>query len=161
MLTKENVDLFITCFINAGNLKASSLKFSNDIEICTQGVLNWESIYLLKCAFENKNFISKDDTFVKVGLKDEDCFFKEALHTVETLYLNHNETKINLIEKVSFESYKNFDAILYINIEPYYYFKNNNIFEIILKELNRLINKEIEQQMQFLDIFNKYDFKFY
>ncbi|KEI79751.1 hypothetical protein N452_14605 [Clostridium botulinum A2 117] len=160
MLAKENVDLLIMCFINVAKLKASGLKFSNDIEIGTQGVLNWDAIDLLNCAFQNENFIGKENEYVKIGLKEEDSFFEEALNTIKTLYLKDEDNKIKIIEKVSLESDENFDAILYINIETYNYFKNNNIFEIVLKELNRLINKEIEQQMNFLDMFERYDFKF-
>ncbi|NFS07357.1 hypothetical protein FDE99_06235 [Clostridium botulinum] len=160
MLSKENVDLLIMCFINVAKLKASGLKFSNDIEIGTQGVLNWDAIDLLNCAFQNENFIGKENEYVKIGLKEEDSFFEEALNTIKTLYLKDEDNKIKIIEKVSLESDENFDAILYINIETYNYFKNNNIFEIVLKELNRLINKEIEQQMNFLDMFERYDFKF-
>ncbi|ABS40962.1 hypothetical protein [Clostridium botulinum] len=160
MLTKENVDLLITCFINAANLKASNFKINNDFEIGTQGVLDWDAIDLLSCAFEDKSFIGKDDIFVKIGLEENSSEFFNTLKTLETLYLKDEDNKIKIIEKVSLESYKNFDAILYINIETYNYFKKNNIFEIVLKELNRLISKEIEQQMKFLDMFEKYDFKF-
>lgn len=160
MLTKENVDLLITCFINAANLKASTLKFSNDIEIGSQGILDWDAIDLLNRVFQNENFIGMENECVKIGLKEEDLFFKEALNTITELYLKNKNSTIKIIEKVSLESYKNFDVILYINIETYNYFKNNYIFEIVLKELNRLINKEIEQQMKFLDMFEKYDFKF-
>ncbi|MHB8034884.1 hypothetical protein CF069_13285 [Clostridium botulinum] len=160
MLTKENVDLLITCFINATNLKASNFKINNDFEIGTQGVLDWDAIDLLSCAFEDKSFIGKDDIFVKIGLEENSSEFFNTLKTLETLYLKDEDNKIKIIEKVSLESYKNFDAILYIDIETYNYFKKNNIFEIVLKKLNRLINKEIEQQMKFLDMFEKYDFKF-
>ncbi|NFK78285.1 hypothetical protein FDA95_06675 [Clostridium botulinum] len=160
MLTKENVDLLIMCFINAAKLKASNFKINNDFEIGTQGILNWDAIDLLNCAFEDENFIGMENEYVKIGLKEEDSFFKEALNTIIELYLKNKNNTIRIIQKVKLESYKNFDAILYINIETYNYFKNNNIFEIVLKELNRLINKEIEQQMKFLDMFEKYDFKF-
>ncbi|MBD5643218.1 hypothetical protein HYH96_04830 [Clostridium botulinum] len=160
MLTKENVDLLIMCFINVAKLKASTLKFSNDIEIGTQGVLNWDAIDLLNCAFQNENFIGKEDEYVKIGLEENDSFFKEALNTITELYLKNKNNTIKIIQKFKLESYKNFDVILYINIETYNYFKNNNIFEIVLKELNKLINKEIEQQMKFLDMFEKYNFKF-
>ncbi|HDK7179281.1 TPA: hypothetical protein PTW06_000910 [Clostridium botulinum] len=160
MLTKKNVDLLIMCFINAAKLKASNFKINNNFEIGTQGILNWDTIDLLNCAFEDENFIGMENEYVKIGLKEEDSFFKEALNTIKTLYLKNKKTKINIIEKVSLGSDENLDAILYINIKTYNYFKTNDIFEIVLKELNRLINKEIEQQMKFLDMFEKYNFKF-